>query len=138
MALGTANSGPTEQELRWFGLIILVLFAAIGGGVLWRLESRLAAQVLWCIGGAFTLFYYAVRPLRRPLYALWMRLTAPLAFVVSNLVLAVVYYGIITPIAAMMRLFGRDKLERRFDKAAGSYWLVRRPHESTARYFRQS
>jgi len=138
MAFGTANSGPSEQELRWFGVIILVVFAAIGGVVLWRLESLLAAQVLWGIGGAFALFYYAVRPLRRLLHASWMRLTAPLAWAVSHLVLAVLYYGIITPIAVVMRLFGRDKLERRFDPAAGSYWLARRPQESTARYFRQS
>jgi hypothetical protein len=138
MKSDTGNSGPTEQELRWFGLIIFVLFAAIGGVVLWRLESWHAAQVLWSIGGAFALFYYAVRPMRRLLYAAWMRLTAPLAWAVSHLVLAIVYYGIITPIALMMRLFGRDKLERRFDADADSYWIAHRPQESTARYFRQS
>jgi hypothetical protein len=138
MKSDTANSGPTEQELRWFGLIIFVLFAAIGGVVLWRLESWHAAQVLWSIGIAFALIYYAVRPMRRLLYAAWMRLTAPLAWAVSHLVLAIVYYGIITPIALMMRLFGRDKLERRFDAAADSYWIAHPTQESTARYFRQS
>jgi hypothetical protein len=67
-----------------------------------------------------------------------MRLTAPLAWAVSHLVLAIVYYVIITPIALTMRLFGRDKLERRFDAAADSYWIAHPPHKSTARYFRQS
>ena len=138
MAFGTANNEPSEHELRWFGVIVFAVFAAIGGVMFWRLELALTAQVLWGIGGAFALTYYAVRPLRRLLHASWMRLTAPLAWAVSHLVLAVVYYGVITPIAVVMRLFGRDKLERRPDPAAESYWLVRRPHESTARYFRQS
>ncbi len=46
--------------------------------------------------------------------------------------------GVITPIALMMRLFGRDKLERRFDADASSYWIAHPKQESTARYFRQS
>jgi hypothetical protein len=138
MAFGTAKSGPSERELRWFGVLVFGVFAAIGGVVLWRLESLLAAQVLWGIGGALALFYYAVRPLRRLLYASWMGLVSPLSWAVSHLVMAVIYYGVITPTAVAMRLFGRDKLERRFDPATSSYWVVRRAGDSIGRYFRQS
>jgi hypothetical protein len=138
MAVGTTDSGPSENELRWFGVIILVVFAAVGGVVLWRLESLCAALLLWSMGGAFALIYYAFRPLRWPLHASWMRLTSPLAWAVSHLVLAVIYYGIITPIAVVMRLFGRDKLERRFEPAVNSYWIARDSGEDTARYLRQS
>jgi hypothetical protein len=138
MAFGTAKSGPSERELRWFGVLVFGVFAAIGGVVLWRLESLLAAQVLWGIGGALALFYYAVRPLRRLVYASWMGLVAPLSWAVSHLVMAVIYYGVITPTAVVMRLFGRDKLGRRFDPATSSYWVVRRAGDSIGRYFRQS
>jgi hypothetical protein len=138
MTVGTAGNGPSERELRWFGVLVLAVFAAVGGVVLWRLESLRAAQALWGTGGAFALIYYAFRPLRRPLHASWMRLTSPLAWAVSHLVLAVIYYGIITPVAVVMRLFGRDKLERRFEPAVDSYWIARDPGEDTARYLRQS
>jgi hypothetical protein len=138
MAVGTADSGPSEHELRWFGVLVLVVFAAVGGVVLWRIESLRAAQLLWGVGCAFALIYYAFRPLRRPLHASWMRLTSPLAWAVSHLVLAVIYYGIISPIAVVMRLFGRDKLERRFEPAVNSYWIARDSGDDTARYLRQS
>ena len=138
MAFGTAKIGPSARELRWFGVLVFGVFAAIGGVVLWRVESLLAAQVLWGIGCALALVYYAVRPLRRLLYASWMRLTSPLSWAVSHLVMAFIYYGVITPTAVVMRLFGRDKLGRRFDPATSSYWVVRRAGDSIGRYFRQS
>ena len=138
MTVGTMDRGPSERELRWFGVLVFVVFAAVGGVVLWRLESSRAAQVLWSVGGAFALIYYASRPLLRPLHASWMRLTSPLAWAVSHLVLAVIYFGIITPIGVVMRLFGRDKLERRFEPATDSYWIARESGEDTARYLRQS
>jgi len=138
MAFGSAKREPSQRELRWFGLLVLAVFAVIGGVVLWRLASLRAAQVLWGIGGALALFYYGVPPLRRLLHTSWMRLTSPLAWAVSHLVMAVIYYAVITPTAVVMRLFGRDKLERRFGPGASSYWVARRSGDSIARYFRQS
>jgi hypothetical protein len=137
-AIDKAVGGPSERELRWFGVLVFAVFAVFGGVVLWQLESLLAAQVLWGIGVAFALVYYTVRPLRWPLHALWMRLTAPLGWAVSHLVLAVIYYGIITPVGLVMRLFGRDALTRRFEPAAESYWVVRDSDGKPARYLRQS
>jgi hypothetical protein len=118
--------------------MVLAVFGVVGGVVLWRLEALGAAQALWSIGGVFALVYYTVRPLRRPLYNVWMGLTRPIGWAVSHLVLAVVFYALITPIGSVMRLFGRDALERRFDPAAQSYWAARDPGDDTARYFRQS
>ena len=56
----------------------------------------------------------------------------------SHLVLAVIYYLILTPIAIVMRTFGRDQLRLRFDASARSYWKEHDPAADTARYFRQS
>ncbi len=138
MATNPQDRGPSELELRWAGLLVFAAFGVIGGLVLWRLEALGAARVLWGIGGAFALLYYAVRPLRRPLYALWMTLTTPIGWAVSHLVLAVVYFGIITPIGSLMRLFGRDALERRLEPEAQSYWVAHDPGGDTGRYLRQS
>ena len=53
-------------------------------------------------------------------------------------VLALIFYGIVTPIGVVMRLFGRDKLTRRFDAEATSYWVAHDPGGEPARYLRQS
>ena len=52
-------------------------------------------------------------------------LTWPIGFVVSHVVLALVYYLVLTPIGLLMRLFGYDSMKRRFDPEAPSYWVER-------------
>lgn len=137
MALDSRTRGPSAGELRWAGLFVAAAFGVFGGVALWRFEALGAARVLWSIGAVFALVYYGVRPLRRPLYALWMRITRPLGWAISHLVLAIIFYGIITPIASVMRLFGWDALRQRFDRDAESYWAAHDPGGDIPRYFRQ-
>ncbi len=55
----------------------------------------------------------------------WMKLAELLHLVVNPLVMAVVYLTTLVPIGALMRLLGKDPLERRLDPALGSYWKDR-------------
>lgn len=43
----------------------------------------------------------------------------------GRVAMAVVFFGVLTPVALVMRLSGRDPLRRRFDRDAASYWLAR-------------
>jgi hypothetical protein len=47
--------------------------------------------------------------------------------VVSPVVLGVIFFGVFTPVGAVMRLCGRDAMCRKFDAALGSYWVKRDP-----------
>ena len=67
-----------------------------------------------------------------------MQAVAPIGWVVTHLVLATIFYGLITPMGAIMRLFGRDRLHRSFDASAESYWIAHDPSGDTARYFHQT
>jgi hypothetical protein len=51
--------------------------------------------------------------------------------------MALVFYGLFTPMGLLFRLIGRDPLNRRFDPTAQTYWT---PHQTVTdgrRYFRQ-
>ena len=61
----------------------------------------------------------------------------PIAWVVSHLVLVTIFYLVLTPIGLIMRLFGHDPLNARFDPDAKSYWQRRPEKTDSARYFRQ-
>ncbi|MHC4948146.1 MAG: SxtJ family membrane protein [Planctomycetota bacterium] len=136
MALIRINRNPSAGELRWFGLIVLAFFGVVGGLVLWQTGSRPATAVLWAIGAAGCLVYYAVGPLRRPMYLGWMHAVYPIGWTVSHLVLAATYYLVLTPIGLVMRLLGRDAMKRRLEPQARTYWVEHDPAEP-ARYFRQ-
>ncbi len=137
MAIVEINLNPSKSELRWFGLLLFLFFALIGGLVFWRLGSLAVPSVLWLAGAVLGLVYYAVRPLRRPMYLGWMYAVYPLGWTISHLLFGCIYFLVMTPIGLLMRLSGRDPLERRFDPEAGTYWVERPARVEPSRYFRQ-
>ena len=59
-----------------------------------------------------------------PLNKLWMRFGLLLGMIVSPIVLGVIFFGLFTPIAMLMRLSGRDELRLKFAQKA-SHWISR-------------
>jgi len=57
----------------------------------------------------------------------WMKLGDLLGRIVSPVVMAVIYFGIFTPVAFAMRFAGRDALSLRLDKTLPTYWVRRDP-----------
>ena len=60
-----------------------------------------------------------------------------LLLIVSNIVLALVFYGVVWPIGILARLTGRNALQLGFDRDAKTYWNTRQPVKDPRRYFRQ-
>ncbi len=124
-------------SLRGFGCILAAVFGVLGAVAWWQLGMA-PARVLWGAGVVLAAVYYALPPLRVPLYLTWMAAVAPLGRAVSLAVLVAIYYAVITPMALVMRPFRRDRLTRSFDADTPSYWTEHDPEGETARYFRQS
>ena len=137
MALVEINWRPSAKELRVFA-ILLVIFAGV---VAWVLASRLDAHVLGlsvlAVAVGLTGLGLAVPRLIWPVYVVWMAAALPIGWVVSHVVMAAVFYLVITAIGLIMRGCGRDPMQRRFDPSAHTYWKPRPEENETARYFRQ-
>ena len=59
-----------------------------------------------------------------PLNKLWMRFGFLLGMIISPLVLGLIFFGLFTPIATLMRLSGRDQLRLKFYNKS-SHWILR-------------
>lgn len=134
----TARPRPSQSELRWFGLLLAVVFGILGGVVWWQAGAQRVSVALWSLGVLLGATYYLVPPLRWPLYTVWMSLVMPIGLFISTLVLGLIYFGVITPLGRFMALFGRDKLDRRPDPDRTSYWVPHPAVGDTGRYLRQS
>ena len=137
MALIEINKNPSKKDLRWFGLLLALFFGILGLVAMLRFDAPPVARGLWIAGGGLALLYYAIPPLRRWMFVGWMVAAFPIGWTISHVLLGVVYYVVMTPIGLVMRLLGRDPLERRFDRDARTYWVEHRPDGEPARYFRQ-
>ena len=61
-------------------------------------------------------------------YIAWMAFAFTLGFVMSNVILTLFFFLLVTPIGLVARLFQKDFLARKLDKQAASYW-IQRPRE---------
>ena len=59
-----------------------------------------------------------------PLYKYWIKLGELLGIIISPLVMAIVYFAVITPIAIIIRILGKDLLKLKFSKSS-TYWINR-------------
>jgi hypothetical protein len=62
-----------------------------------------------------------------PLNRAWVTVGAVLGRVTTPLVLGVLFFLGVTPLAWLYRLLGKDPLSRKFDRSTPSYWIERRP-----------
>lgn len=86
-------------------------------------------SILWSwfgLAGAFFLLAgLFVQSILRPVYIGWMKFAFILGWVNTRILLGVFFYLIITPIGVVMRLAGKDLLDRKIDRSAKSYWKKR-------------
>jgi Saxitoxin biosynthesis operon protein SxtJ len=137
MAVIDISRNPSRRDLTWFGLLLVVFFGLVGALVYWRVQSAIAAWIIWSLGTILGIVYFAVRPLRLPLYIGWMSVFYPIGWTVSHLILGIIFFLVLMPIGLLMRLCGYDPMQRQFEPEAPSYWASHNPHDDTARYFRQ-
>ena len=137
MALLEINLAPSERDLRWFGVVQLAFFGLLGAIVYRGSGSLVAPAVLWSVGSVLCAVYYGIPPLRRVLFVLWMRAVYPIGWVLSHLLVGLLYFGVVTPVGWLVRRFGRDPMQRAILKDAPTYWDERRRDPGSAKYFRQ-
>ena len=127
---GSHEIKPRDEVLktssdRGFGLTlggfcaIVAAFSIYRGGAHWP----------WWL--AFAVLFTGVALVRAgvlaPFNRLWTKFGLLLFTVISPLVLAMVFYGCITPIGWILRLTGKDLLRLRIEPEAKSYWILREP-----------
>jgi hypothetical protein len=147
MALVQVNWKPQRRQLRTFGFAGAAAAAGVGT---WTLvchalpgfamapgTARATAAGLWIAAAALAALAVAWPVALRPVYLVLATVTLPVGIVLSYLTMAVLFYGVFTPIGLFFRLIGRDPLHRRFQPEADTYWVARRPATDVRRYFRQ-
>jgi hypothetical protein len=126
-----------DRLLRQFAGLTLAVFGSLA---LWRAAAGDRGGVTMGLAALALIIGVAglSKPaLVRPLFQAWMIAAFPIGWVVSNVMLAVLFFGVFTPIALVFRLMGRDVLDRR-GRTAASYWRTGPAAVDPRDYFRQS
>jgi hypothetical protein len=140
------NLRPDAKTLRQFGLIAIFGFgfvATIAHYEMLIFAMGLGAAKPYVVytfaglaaySGIFSLIYPKAN---LPVYVGLTVLSYPIGLVLSYVIMGTLFFGMITPTGIVMRIIGRDPLDRKFDPEAESYWHDCRPARDKASYFRQ-
>src|SRR5271165_1902753 len=128
---------PPSRTLRQFAWLWLACF---GGLAAWEgivrdhtnLAAALAVLAL-TVGPAGVIWPQILRPI----YGAWMVLAFPVGWTISQLMLALMFYGLFTPIGLFFRFIGRDALHRARQPGLESYWSPKVTPADPRRYFKQ-
>jgi hypothetical protein len=133
------DQGPalTPRFLRQFAALWL-LFC---GGLAYLEYLRERPIVAWILAGLALVFGplgLVKPPLIRPLYVVVSTITRPIGWVLSHVLLGLMFYGVFTPFGVVFRLLGKDRLNRRKRSEQNSYWTPKLIATDVVSYFRQS
>lgn len=111
--------------MRKFGITMAVVLGLIAGLLFWRGREH------WVyFGGAaafFLLFGLVLPAVLKPIHKVWMGLALVMGAVMSRVILIVLFFLAITPIALILRLTGKDLLDKKPGRAASSFWKDHAP-----------
>lgn len=139
MALFDVNWNPDRPALRKFGLAMILGFGFIGGVVYWRssVAQPITPWCLWGFGLLVGLLGLSGTRAALPVYRAWMGVAFAIGQVMSRVLLAIVFFGVITPLGWLGWLIGRDRLRLRRNDHAQSYWVAIQKPTDAPDYERQ-
>ena len=128
-----------KRDIRLFSRIVptvLIIWGTVSG--LWIQDPSWAGRAhLWLYGVAVVLFFWGMfSPYTlRPVYVAWMYFTRVVAFLLTTLVLGLVFYIGVTGVGLLMRLLGKNPLDRKLDRSAPTYWIRHQPYKFNAHHY---
>ena len=119
---GTIPARLSVADGRKFGVQVGLAFLVLAGILVWRDHSR-AAATLGMLGSSFVLAGLVVPGRLGPVYRGWMRLALGISKVTTPIIMAVLYFLVLTPIGLIARAFGHRPLVHARESA--SFWVKR-------------
>ena len=107
-----------------FGILFFIVFLVLG---LWPITNNYNPNIyLIFISIIFLILGLLDSKLLSPLNSFWIKFGEFLGKIIAPIVMAIIYFIILTPISLIVRLFGKDLLGLKFTNQTKTYWIKRK------------
>ena len=117
------NIKSEKSDIRKFGITIGLFLMIFSGFLFWRgkesFEILLVSGLMLCVLG------FTIPVVLKPVYWIWMILAIILGWIMTRVILSLLFYIVITPIGFFSRLSGNRFLDLEWDKSKVTYWNYR-------------
>lgn len=134
----------TDRQLLYFGGSLTLMLLMVAGIVYSRFGNALIATVISAVAIVIGAVFFVVPNARTPIHDAFHVVTRPIHWIVTVVLLSIVYFAIVTPIGLLLRLSGYDPLSRSKPDASDeqssqgdqTYWQPRQKADSKEQYFK--
>jgi len=113
-----------KNSNRSFGLLFFIVFLGIG---LWPLKSGQEINIYLIMISLFFLTLGLINSkILSPLNMAWIKFGEILGIVIAPIIMALVYFVVLTPISLIVRMLGKDLLGLKFFEKQDTYWIERK------------
>ena len=117
------NIKSEKSDLQKFGITIGIILIIIAGLLFWK--EKESFQTFFIVGTLLCLLGLVIPAVLKPIYWGWMIFATILGWVMTRVILSLLFYIIVTPIGLILRFFGKQFLELKWNKSKDSYWNYR-------------
>jgi Saxitoxin biosynthesis operon protein SxtJ len=107
--------------LRQFGLLVGSIIAVVFGVLFPLLRRYSSPPWVWVISAILISLALVAPSALRPIYQIWMRIGETIGAIETRIILGLIFYGLVTPMGIVMRLWGHDPMSRKLATHQGSY-----------------
>jgi len=112
-----------KSDLRKFGITLGMILIIISTFLFWK--EKESFQILLNIGVLLSVLGIVIPVVLKPIYWIWMIFATILGWVMTRVILSLLFYVIFTPISLIPRLFGKQFLELKWNRTNRTYWNYR-------------
>lgn len=114
------NIRSGKSELRKFGITVGIVFLLLAGLFLWFNNEY---YTYFLVFSAILILPGLILPiLLKPIHKVWMTLALLMGWLMTRIILSVLFYVVVTSIGLIAKIFGKQFLDLKIDKLKTSYW----------------
>ncbi|HVO76333.1 MAG TPA: SxtJ family membrane protein [Ignavibacteriaceae bacterium] len=122
----------SKKKLRNFGLMVGGVFLLIAGWIHFKqiqklpgTENYLFVYLFSLIGGVLFILGLISPGILKSVYRIWMGLAFAMGWIVSPILIMILYYIVVTPLGIAAKLFRKEFLDLKFRDNKDSYWVIK-------------
>ena len=121
----TVISQSSRRDWRQFGYVMAGVLILLSLFALWKQKPW--GQITLPAGLLFLLAAWFAPRILKGLYAVWMSLAVTMGFIMTRVILTLLFLIVFAPAGLILRLLRKDPLHQSIDPSASSYWIRRKP-----------
>jgi hypothetical protein len=117
------NIKGDKSDWKKFGITMGVIFTIIGLYLLWKKNNYF--EYSFFLSAAFFILGLVLPSVLKYVYKAWMSLAVVMGFIMTRVIMFIIFFLIVTPIGLIASITGKKFLDMKIDQSAKSYWIAR-------------